>query len=95
MVFPGHPLAANQEELESLAGYGRDIEANRAEARRLLKEAGVENLEIDYNNRDVDQPYKVVGTWLIDQWKQIGVTAKLNGTTDTAVLRHIARQEGF
>ena len=76
VVFPGHPLAANQEELESLAGYGRDIEANRAEARRLLKEAGVENLEIDYNNRDVDQPYKVVGTWLIDQWKQIGVTAK-------------------
>ena len=67
VVFPGHPLAANQEELESLAGYGRDIEANRAEARRLLKEAGVENLEIDYNNRDVDQPYKVVGTWLIER----------------------------
>ena len=76
VVFPGHPLAANQEELESLAGYGRDIEANRAEARRLLKEAGHENLVIDYNNRDVDQPYKVVGTWLIDQWKQIGVTTK-------------------
>jgi peptide/nickel transport system substrate-binding protein len=76
VVFPGHPLAANASELESLAGYGRDIEANRAEARRLLKEAGAENLVIDYNNRDVDQPYKVVGTWLIDQWKQIGVTAK-------------------
>jgi peptide/nickel transport system substrate-binding protein len=76
VVFPGHPLAASQSDLESLAGYGRDIEANRAEARRLLKEAGAENLVIDYNNRDVDQPYKVVGTWLIDQWKQIGVTAK-------------------
>jgi peptide/nickel transport system substrate-binding protein len=76
VVFPGHPLAANESELESLAGYGRDMEANRAEARRLLKEAGAENLVIDYNNRDVDQPYKVVGTWLIDQWKQIGVTAK-------------------
>ena len=34
------------------------------------------NLEIDYNNRDVDQPYKVVGTWLIDQWKKIGVKVK-------------------
>ena len=31
-------------ELEKLAGYGRDINAARAEARRLLKEAGAEDL---------------------------------------------------
>ncbi|MFQ6022814.1 MAG: ABC transporter substrate-binding protein [Acidiferrobacterales bacterium] len=76
VVFPGHPLAAKTEELQALAGYGLDIDKSRAEAKRLLAEAGVSNLTIDYNNRDVDQPYKVVGTWLIDQWKQIGVTAK-------------------
>ena len=34
------------------------------------------DLTIDYNNRGVDQPYKVVGTWLIDQWAQIGVKAE-------------------
>ena len=39
VVFPGHPLAASEEELVQLAGYGRDIEASRAEARRLLEEA--------------------------------------------------------
>jgi len=73
IVFPNHPLAATPEELEQLAGYGRDLEANRAEARRLLKEAGAEGLSFTFNNRGVDQPYRVVGTWLVDQWKQIGL----------------------
>ena len=76
VVFPGHPLAATDAELEQLAGYGRDLEASRTEARRLLEEAGATDLTIDYNNRGVDQPYKVVGTWLIDQWAQIGVKAE-------------------
>ena len=76
VVFPGHPLAATNEELEQLAGYSRDLEASRAEAKRLLEEAGASDLTIDYNNRGVDQPYKVVGTWLIDQWANIGVTAE-------------------
>ncbi|MEO1710129.1 MAG: ABC transporter substrate-binding protein [Pseudomonadota bacterium] len=74
--FPKHPLAATDEELEQLVGYSRDIEASRKEARRLLKEAGHENLSFTLNNRGVDQPYKIVGTWLIDQWRRIGVTVK-------------------
>ena len=44
------------------------------QARRLLKEAGVDLSKTYYlNNRAVDQPYKIVGTWLIDQWKQVGL----------------------
>ena len=73
VVFPGHPLAASEAELTKLAGYGKDLKANRAEAAKLLKEAGHENLKFTLHNRGVDQPYKVVGTWLIDQWKKIGV----------------------
>ena len=46
---------------------------NRAEAKRLLKEAGHSNLFLELNNRGVDQPYKVLGIWLIDQWKKLGV----------------------
>jgi peptide/nickel transport system substrate-binding protein len=38
---PGTPWATPPAELEKLAGYGRDIKANRAEARRLLREAGI------------------------------------------------------
>ena len=41
VVFPGHPLAATKAELEQIAGYWPDINKSRAEAKRLLKEAGV------------------------------------------------------
>jgi len=76
IVFPGSPLAATKEELQQIAGYWPDIEKSRAEARRLLKEAGVEGLKFELTNRNVDQPYKYVGTWLIGEWKKIGVTAE-------------------
>ena len=76
VVFPGHPLAATKAELEKIPGYWPDIKKSRAEARRLLKEAGVPNLSFTLHNRGVDQPYKIVGTWLIDQWKQVGMKVK-------------------
>jgi peptide/nickel transport system substrate-binding protein len=80
VAFPGHPLAATEAELVKLAGYGKDLAKNRAEAKRLLKEAGHPNLSFVLNNRGVDQPYKVVGTWLVDQWKKVGmnVTQQVN-----------------
>jgi peptide/nickel transport system substrate-binding protein len=74
IVFPGHALAATKKELEQIAGYWPDIKKSRAEAKRLLKEAGVDLSKTYYfNNRAVDQPYKIVGTWLIDQWRQVGL----------------------
>jgi len=73
IVFPSHPLAATKAELHKLAGMWPDIKKSRAEAKRLLKEAGHENLTFNLHNRAVDQPYKIVGTWLIDQWAKIGV----------------------
>ncbi len=77
IVFPGHPLAASKEELQQLAGYWPDLAKSRAEAKRLLKEAGIpDGYSFTLNNRAVDQPYKIVGTWLIDQWKQIGLDVK-------------------
>jgi len=76
VVFPGHALAAKKEELEKLAGYWPDINKSREEAKRLLKEAGVNDLKFTLANRGVDQPYTIVGTWLIDQWKQVGITVE-------------------
>ena len=46
IVFPGSPLAATKEELQKMAGFWPDIEKSRAEAKRLLKEAGAENLQL-------------------------------------------------
>jgi peptide/nickel transport system substrate-binding protein len=75
IVFPGSPLAATKEELQQMIGYGPDIEKSRTEARRLLKEAGQENLSFELLNRNVDQPYKIVGTWLVDEWSKVGLKA--------------------
>jgi peptide/nickel transport system substrate-binding protein len=73
IVFPGSPLAATPAELEQIAGFWSDIDKSRAEARRLLKEAGAEGLSFELLNRNVDQPFKYVATWLIDEWSKIGL----------------------
>ena len=73
IVFPGSPFAATKEELEKLPGYWPDIEKSRAEARRLLKESGHEGLTFEMLNRNVDQPYGIVGTWLVDEFSKVGM----------------------
>ena len=73
IVFPGSPLAATKDKLQQLAGFWPDIEKSRAEAKRLLKEAGAENLSFEMLNRDVDQPFKYVGTFVVDEWSKIGL----------------------
>src|SRR5229473_2949577 len=73
IVFPGSPLAATQEELQQIAGFWPDIEKSRAEAKRLLKEAGAEGISFELLNRDVDQPFKYLATWLVDEWSKVGL----------------------
>jgi peptide/nickel transport system substrate-binding protein len=76
VAYPDHPLAPKKAELEKIAGFWPDINKSRAEAKRLLKEAGQENLKFTLSNRAIDQPYTIVGTWLIDQWRQVGLTVE-------------------
>jgi peptide/nickel transport system substrate-binding protein len=98
IAFPGSPLAADKEELQDVAGFWPDIEKSRAEARRLLQEAGADGLGFELINRNVDQPYKYDATWVIDQWSKIGLhvtqrvlptgpwlEAMRNGNFDTAM----------
>jgi peptide/nickel transport system substrate-binding protein len=74
---PGTPYATPPEELAKLAGYSKDINASRAEARRLLKEAGVpDGFSFTFKNRGTPMPYEPVAIWLIDQWRQIGLNVK-------------------
>lgn len=82
VVMPGGQWAATEAELEKLPGFGKDMAANRAEARRLLKEAGAENLKIQLLNRAIE-PYITAGIYLIDQWRQIGVSVE-NYDAETA-----------
>src|SRR5437870_3008887 len=74
---PGTPFATPASELEHLTGYGRDIGKSRAEAKRLLREAGVpDGFSFTFKNRGIPMPYEPVGIWLIDQWRQVGLNVK-------------------
>ncbi|MBU2533129.1 MAG: ABC transporter substrate-binding protein [Alphaproteobacteria bacterium] len=95
IVFPGHKLAATQEDLEKLEGYWPDINKSRELAKKLLKEAGHENLEFTLTNRGVDQPYKLVGTWAIDQWRKIGVSVKQDVVTTPVWYDRLRKSKEF
>jgi peptide/nickel transport system substrate-binding protein len=81
---PGSEFATPEAELTKLAGFGKNIEASRKEAKRLLKEAGVsEGFSFTLKNRNVKEPYEVTGVYVIDQWRQIGLN-----------VNHVQQEEG-
>jgi peptide/nickel transport system substrate-binding protein len=83
LLRPGSEYAASESELLELPGFSRDIAKSRAEAKRLLAEAGVPNLSFKLSNRTIQHPYSIIGTWAIDQWRQIGVQVE-HQTLETA-----------
>ncbi len=70
---PGSDLALPPAELEKLPGFGRNMEAARAEARKLLEEAGQKDLKVKLLNRNTAMPFTPVGVYVVDQWRRIGV----------------------
>ena len=76
VLRPGYDLAASPDELTKYPGYGKDIAAARAEAKKLLDEAGVKDLSFKFLNRNIPMPYTPVGVFVIDQWRQIGVNVE-------------------
>jgi peptide/nickel transport system substrate-binding protein len=79
IAFPaGADQDISQEEMDKLPGFGTDMVAARAEAKRLLAEAGVPNLHLTLLNRNTGEPYATAGIFMIDQWRQIGVDAVQN-----------------
>jgi peptide/nickel transport system substrate-binding protein len=75
VMRPGFSMATAEADLTTLTGFSRDIEKSRAEARRLLKEAGAENLKFKFTNRNIP-PYPDEGKFVVEQWRQIGVTVE-------------------
>jgi peptide/nickel transport system substrate-binding protein len=77
LMRPGSEWALPAPELEKLPGFGRDIEKNRAEARKLLAEAGYPNgLKVVLKNRNVKLPYQDFAVFLIGEWRKIGIEAE-------------------
>ncbi len=74
LLRPGSEFALTEEELTRIPAFSKDMEANRKEARRLLREAGVpEGFSFQIYNRPPPMPYEPVAVWLIDQWRKIGL----------------------
>src|SRR5215468_6633204 len=94
LMRPGSDWAMTPAELEKLPGFGRDMEKNRAEARRLLAEAGYPNgLKIVLKNRNVRLPYQDFAVFVIQEWKKIGVEAE-NRPLETAAWFSDGRDTG-
>ena len=84
LMRPGTEWVLPPAELEKLPGFGKDMEKNRAEAKRLLAEAGYPNgLKIVLKNRNVRLPYQDFAVFVIQEWKKIGVEAE-NRPLETA-----------
>ena len=77
LMRPGSSWAMPQSELETLPGFSRDIAASRAEARRLLAEAGVPNLKLTLLVRAIPMPHYAGAQLLADSWRAIGVTTTI------------------
>jgi len=77
IMHPDSKFALPPEELQQMPGFGKDHEANIAEAKRLLAEAGYPNgFKTVLSNRAVKLPYIDLGVYLISSWKKIGVEAE-------------------
>jgi peptide/nickel transport system substrate-binding protein len=77
LMRPGTEWASPEAELQKFPGFGRDMDKNRAEARRLLAEAGYPNgFKVVLKNRNVRVPYIDFGVFAIQEWRKIGVEAE-------------------
>ena len=77
--------AMPKEMLESIPGYGADVEANRAEARKLMEKAGFgpdKHLQLKVSTRNIPI-YRDPAVILIDQLKSIYIDGELD-VVDTA-----------
>jgi len=74
---PGTEWAMAPSDLEKFAGFGRDAEKNRAEAKRLLAEAGYPNgFKVALKNRNIKLPYQDWAVYVIQEWRKIGIEAE-------------------
>ena len=77
LLRPGTEFALSPAELEKFPGYSHDAEKNRAEAKRLLAEAGYPNgFKVVLKNRNIRLPYQDFAVFVIQEWRKIGIEAE-------------------
>jgi peptide/nickel transport system substrate-binding protein len=77
LTRPGTEWSMSPAELERFPGFSRDIEKNRAEARKLLAEAGYPNgFKVVLKNRNIKVPYQDFAVYVLQEWRKIGIEAE-------------------
>src|SRR5499433_2033050 len=77
LMRPGTQWSMSEAELQKFPGFGKDMEKNRAEAKRLLAEAGYPNgFKVVLKNRNVKLPYQDFGVFAVQEWRKIGIQAE-------------------
>jgi peptide/nickel transport system substrate-binding protein len=84
LIRPDSEWGMAPAELEKLPGFWHDADKSRAEAKRLLAEAGYPNgFKVVLKNRNVKLPYQDFAVFLIQEWRKIGIEAE-NRPLETA-----------
>ncbi|PYO03409.1 MAG: ABC transporter substrate-binding protein [Candidatus Rokuibacteriota bacterium] len=74
---PSTEFAMAEADLQELPGFGKDPAKNRAEAKRLLAEAGFPNgFKVVLKNRNIRLPYQDFAVFAIQEWRKIGIEAE-------------------
>ncbi len=84
-----------KEMLETIPGYGPDVEANRAEARKLMEKAGYgpnKHLQVKVSTRNIPV-YRDPAVILIDQLKSIYIDADLDVVETANWFSKVARKD--
>src|SRR5438093_4030330 len=77
LLRPGTEFAMLEADLQKLPGFGKDMEKNRAEAKKLLAEAGYPHgFKVVLKNRNVKLPYQDFAVFAIQEWRKIGIEAE-------------------
>jgi len=94
LTRPGTQWAMSPAELEQFPGFWRDADKSRAEAKRLLAEAGYPNgFKVVLKNRNIKLPYQDWAVFAIQEWKRIGIEAE-NRPVETATWFADGRDQG-
>ena len=94
LMRPGTEWALPPAELEKLPGFWREPDRSRAEAKKLLAEAGYPNgFKVVLKNRNVKLPYQDWAVFLIQEWRKLGIEAD-NRPLETAAFILDGRDNG-
>jgi len=91
VMRPGSPFATPEADLVKLPGFSKDINAARAEASGYWRRRRAES-QPDPAQPEPRDAYTPAGVFLVDQWRQIGVTVDHKHPTPPLSGDHERRQ---